>query len=52
MCLGSSRMFGYRHVLADQSYRHWVSIAHGGSRIEVVVVREQHGGQEILCIEV
>ena len=34
-----------------KSYRHWVGIAHGGSRIEVVVVREQLGGQGIFCIE-
>ena len=45
-------MFGHRHVLAGQSYRCWVSVAHGRSRIEVVVVREQLGGQGILCIEV
>ena len=29
-----------------------VGIAHSRSRIEVVVVREQLGGQGILCIEV
>ena len=52
MCLGSSRTFGHRLVLAGQSYRHRVSIAHGGSRIEVVGVREQLGGQGRLCIEV
>ena len=51
-CLGGSRMFGHRHVLAGQSCRCWVGIAHGGSRIEVVEVREQLGGQGVLCIEV
>ena len=45
-------MFGHRHVLAGQSYTHQVSIVHGGSRIKVVVVSEQLGGQGILCIEV
>ena len=52
MCLGISRTFGHRHVLAGQSYRCQIGITHGGSRIEVVVVREQLGGQGILCIEV
>ena len=52
MCLGSSRTFGLRQVLAGQSYRHWVGIAHGRSRIEVVGVREQLGGQGILWVEV
>ena len=52
VCLGSSRMFGHRHVLAGQSYRCWVGIAHSGSRIEVVMIREELGGQGILCIEV
>ena len=52
MCLGSSRTFGLRQVLAGQSYRHWVGIAHSRSRIEVVRVREQIGGQGVLCIEV
>ena len=52
MCLGSSRTFGLRQVLAGQSYRHQVSQAHSGSRIEVVGVREQLGGQGVLCIEV
>ena len=51
-CLGSSRMFGHRHVLAGQSYRCWVTVAHGGSRIEVEGVKEQLGGQGRLCIEV
>ena len=49
---GSSRTFGLRHVLASQSYRCRVGQAHGGSRIEVVGVREQLGGQGVLCIEV
>ena len=52
MSLGSSRTFGLRQVLAGQSYRCRVGQAHGGSRIEVVRVREQFGGQGILCIEV
>ena len=50
-CLGSARLFGHRHVLAGQSCKHQVSIAHCRSRIEVVEVREQLGGQGILCIE-
>ena len=50
--LGSSRMFWHMHVLAGQSYRYWVGVAHGGSRIEVEGIREQLGGQRILCIEV
>ena len=52
MCLGSLRTFGHRHVLAGQSYRCWAGVAHSGSRIEVEVVREQLGGQGILCFEV
>ena len=32
-------------MLADQSCRHRVSIAHGGLGVEVVGVREQLGGQ-------
>ena len=40
VCLDSSRTFGLRHVLAGQSCRHRVGVAHGGSRIDVVVVRE------------
>ena len=51
-CLGGSRMFGHRLMLAGQSCRHQVGIAHGRSRIEVVEVREQLGGQGVLCIEV
>ena len=51
-CLGSSRTFGLRQVLAGQSYRCQVGKAHSGSRIEVVGVREQLGGQGRLCIEV
>ena len=44
-CLDSSRTFGLRHMLAGQSCRCQVGIAHGGSRIEVVGVREQLDGQ-------
>ena len=39
-CLGGSRTFGLRQVLAGQPCRCWVGEAHGGSRIDVVVVRE------------
>ena len=52
MYLDSSRTFGLRHMLAGHSYRHQIGIAHGRSRIEVVGVREQLGGQGGLCIEV
>ena len=52
MCLGSSRTFGLRHMLAGQFCRCGVGVAHGGSRIEVVGVREQLGGQGVLCVEV
>ena len=48
-CLGSSRTFGLRHMLAGKSYSCWVSIVHGRFRIEVVGVREQLGGQGRLC---
>ena len=41
-----------RHVLVGHPYKHWVSEAHSGSRIDVEVVREQLGGQGILCVEV
>ena len=51
-CLGSSRTFGLRQVLAGQSYRCQVGQAHSRSRIEVVGVREQLGGQGVLCVEV
>ena len=51
-CLNSSRSFGLRQVLAGHPCRHQVSQAHGGSRIEVVGVREQLSGQGVLCIEV
>ena len=51
-CLNGSRSFGLRHVLAGHPCRRWVSEARGGSRIDVEVVREQLGGQGILCIEV
>ena len=37
-CLGGSRTFRHRLVLAGQSCRCQVGIAHGGSRIEVVEV--------------
>ena len=52
MCLDGSRTLGLRQVLAGQSYRRRVGQAHGGSRIEVVGVREQLGGQGVLCVEV
>ena len=45
-------LFGLRHVLAGHPCRHWVGKAHGRSRIDVEVVREQLGGQGILCVEV
>ena len=51
-CLGSSRIFGLRQVLAGQSFRHQVGVAHSRSGIEVVGVREQLGGQGVLCVEV
>ena len=51
-CLGSSRMFGHRLVLVGQSCRCWVGVAHSRSKIEVVEVREQLGGQGVLCVEV
>ena len=51
MCLNVSRSFGLRYMLAGHPCRHWVSEAHGGSRIDVEVVREQLGGQGILCVE-
>ena len=51
-CLNSSSSFGLRHVLAGHPCRHRVGEAHSGSRINVEVVREQLGGQGILCIEV
>ena len=40
VCLGGSRTFGLRQVLAGQPCRCQVGEAHGGSRIDVVVVRE------------
>ena len=49
---GQFQPFGLRQVLAGQSYRRQVGQAHGGSRIEVVGVREQLGGQGVLCVEV
>ena len=52
MCLNGSRSFGLRHVLAGHPCRCRVGKAYGGSRIDVEVVREQLGGQGILCIEV
>ena len=52
VCLDSSRSFGLRQVLAGHPCRCRVSQAHSGSRIEVVEVREQLGGQGVLCIEV
>ena len=52
MCLNSSRSFGLRHVLAGHPCRCQVSKVQGGSRIDVEVVREQLGGQGMLCIEV
>ena len=51
-CLNVSRSFGLRHVLAGHPCRCWVSVAHGGSRIDVVGVREQLGDQGSLCVEV
>ena len=48
--LSSSRMFGHRLVLAGQCCRCRVSVAHSRSRIEVVEVREQLGGQEVLAM--
>ena len=51
MCLNGSRSFGLRHILAGHPCRRRVSEAHGRSRIDVVGVRKQLGGQEILCVE-
>ena len=51
MCLNVSRSFGLRQVLAGHPCRCRVGIAHGRSRIDVEVVREQLGGQGILCVE-
>ena len=39
-------------MLAGHPCRCWVGVAHGGSRIDVEVVREQLGDQGILCVEV
>ena len=39
-------------MLAGHPCKHQVGIAHGGSRTEVEVVREQLGGQGSLCVEV
>ena len=52
VCLGSSSMFGLRLMLAGQSCRCWIGIAHSRSRIEVVKVRKQLDGQGVLCIEI
>ena len=52
MCLNGSRSFGLRQVLAGHPCRCWVGEAHGGSRIDVVGVREQLGGQRILYVVV
>ena len=38
-------------MLAGRPCRCQVGEAHGRSRIDVVVVREQLGGQGILCVE-
>ena len=51
-CLNGSRSFGLRQVLAGHPCSHWVGLAHGGSQIDVVEVREQLGGQGRLCVEV
>ena len=51
-CLNVSRSFGLRQVLACHPCRCRVGVAHGGSRIDVEVVREQLGDQGILCVEV
>ena len=50
-CLNVSRSFGLRHVLAGHPCRCRVGVAHGGSRIDVEVVREQLGDQGSLCVE-
>ena len=47
-----SRSLGLRQVLAGHPCSCRVSLAHDGSRIDVVEVREQLGGQGRLCIEV
>ena len=51
-CLNSSRSPGLRNVLAGHPCSRRVGLAHDGSRIDVVEVREQLGGQETLCVEV
>ena len=51
-CLNGSRSPGLRNVLAGHPCSRRVGLAHDGSRIDVVEVREQLGGQEILCVEV
>ena len=51
MCLGGSRLFGCRLRLAGQSWRHQIDIAHDGSGVGVVGVREQLGGSGRLCVE-
>ena len=45
MYLTVSRSSGGKHMLAGQSSRHQVSIAHSGSGVRVCGVREQLGGQ-------
>ena len=50
--LNVSRSFGLRHVLSGHPCSHQVSLAHGGSWIDAVEVREQLGGQGRLCVEV
>ena len=39
-CLNGSRSYGLMHVLAGYPCRRWVGKAHGGSRIDVEVVRK------------
>ena len=51
-CLNGSRSPGLRNVLAGHPCSRRVGLAHDGSWIDVVEVREQLGGQETLCIEV
>ena len=51
-CLNGSRSPGLRNVLAGHPCSRRVGLAHDGSRIDVVEVREQLGGQETLCVEV
>ena len=51
-CLNGSRSPGLRNVLAGHPCSCRVGLAHDGSRIDVVEVREQLGGQETLCVEV